>query len=142
MPDGFDVDFSELNTLAADLGRVPENVGPFLNSAVQFTSIKIKKGAARKVRNRKHFKKAAAAIDYDVKVFRGFGVSVIQSEIGYSKDRPVGALGNLIEFGAPGGEPHALTPGNELQSTLQEEQADFVKGLEKALEDAEKKAGL
>ena len=141
MSDGIDLDFSELTSLAADLGKVPENAGPLINSAVQFKSREIKKSAAKKVGRRKHFKQAAQAIDYDLKVFQGFGVSVLQSEIGFDKDKPAGALGNLTEFGAPGAA-NALTPGNELVSSLHEQEADFEKGLSKALEDAERKAGL
>lgn len=141
MPDGIDFDFSEVYSLAADLGKVPELADPLIESAVKFTSVRIKRGAAQKVGRRRHFRKAAAAIDFDVKRFRGFGVSIIQSEIGYNRDKKIAPLGSLVEFGAPG-SPNALTPGNELQTTLHEEEADFVKGLSKALEDAEKKAGL
>lgn len=141
MADGIDFDFSELNRLAADLESVPKNIPKFLESALKFTSVRIKRGAARKVGRRRHFKQAAAAIDFDVKHFKGFGANIIQSEIGYSKDRAAGQLGNLVEFGAPG-SPNALTPGNELVSTLHEEEPDFVKGVERAVDDAHKKAGL
>jgi hypothetical protein len=146
MADGLTFNFDDLDRLAADLESVPKNIGPFLESAVKFTSVRIKRGAARKVGRRRHFKQAAAAIDFDVKHFKGFGAEVIQSEIGYNKDKPVGdkfpgALGNLLEFGAPG-SPNALTPGNELATTLHEEEADFIRGIERAVDDAHKKAGL
>lgn len=134
-------DFTELTALAADLGQVPDNAGPFINSAVQFTSKEIVKGAQKKVRKRKHFKQAANAIDYELTVALG-EKSAITSEIGYDKDQSGAAkLGSLIEYGAPGA-PNALTPGNELQTSLHEQEDDFEKGLSKALEDAERKAGL
>lgn len=141
MPDGISFNFDELTQLAADLGEVPDNFGPFLNSAIQFTSKEIKKSAAKKVRGRKNLGQAAQAIDYELKIFRGFGVSLLQSEIGYDKDKNAGELGNLIEFGAPG-SPNTLTPGNELVTSLHEQEADFEKGIRQASADAERKAGL
>jgi hypothetical protein len=149
MADGITFNFDDLDRLAADLESVPKNIGPFLESAIKFTSVRIKRGAARKVGRRRHFKQAAAAIDFDVKHFKGFGAEVVQSEIGYNKDKVVGEgkwrtpgnLGNIIEFGAPG-STNSLTPGNELVTTLHEEEADFVSGIEKAVDDAHKKAGL
>jgi hypothetical protein len=141
MADGITFNFDDLDRLAADLESVPKNIGPFLESAVKFTSVRIKRGAARKVGRRRHFKQAAAAIDFDVKHFKGFGAEVIQSEIGYNKDKDEGRLGNLVEYGAPG-SPNALTPGNELVTTLHEEEPDFVSGIEKAVDDSLRKAGL
>jgi hypothetical protein len=139
--DGISFDFSELDRLAADLESAPKNIGPFLTSAFHVTSLRIKRGARAKVRRRRHFKQAARAIDYDLKRFRGFGASIIESEIGYNEGSGVGQLGNLIEFGAPR-SPNSLTPGNELATTLREEEADFVRGVERAVDDAMKKAGL
>jgi hypothetical protein len=139
--DGITFNFDDLDRLAADLESVPKNIGPFLESAIKFTSVRIKRGAARKVGRRRHFKQAAAAIDFDVKHFKGFGAEVVQSEIGYNKDKDPGRLGNLVEFGAPN-SPNALTPGGELVTTLHEEEADFIRGIERAVDDAHKKAGL
>lgn len=140
MADGISFDFSELTALAADLGTVPDNAGPNVRKAVEFTSVEVKKSAAKKVTKRRHFRQAAAAIGFDVTAKAG-ATSSITSEIGYDKGRPSGKLGNLVEFGAPG-SPNALTPGNELVSSLHENEADFQKGLERALADAERKAGL
>lgn len=160
MPEGFD--FSELNQLAADLGEVRGNLGPFLNSAVQFTSREIKKDAAKKVGKRKYFKSAAAAIDYDINVSHSIASSQIESEIGYNKSSGGGKLGNLVEFGAPnaiphmnvrshgrwisirvpGASPRPLPPGNELSTALHDNEKDFVKGISDASADAEREAGL
>lgn len=141
MGDSFELDFSELNKLAADLGTVAGKAGPKLRSAIEYTSVEVKKGAQQKVGRRKHFKQAAAAIDYEVKVSAALSGSSITSEIGYDKGKPVGKLGNLVEFGAPG-SPNALTPGNELQTALHEQEADFEKGLSIAIQQAEREAGL
>jgi hypothetical protein len=136
------MDTSEIDRLAADLGDVPALAGPLLNSALQVTAVKVKAATVKRVRNRKHFKQAAAAIDYDVTVFRGFGASVLQVEVGYDKDNPVGDLGNLVEYGAPNSISGPLTPGNELAASLKENLKDFEKGLSMAVADAERKAGI
>jgi len=149
MADGVEFDLSELTKLSADLGDVPKNAGPLINSAIQGTSVNIKKAAQKTVGQRRHFKKAAAAIDYEVKVVFG---QLIQSEIGYDKEKVVGTskkggpatpgnLGNLIEFGAPGSK-NALAPTSDLANALHANEADFQRGLNNALSDAEREAGL
>ena len=138
MADGVEFDLSELTKLSADLGDVPDNVGPLINSAIQGTSVNIKKAAQKTVGRRKHFKGGAAGIDYEVKVVFG---QLIQSEIGYNKDTDAGKLGNLIEFGAPGSK-NALAPTSDLANALHANEADFQRGLNKALANAEKRAGL
>lgn len=141
MTDGVRFDFSDLSRLAADLDAAADDIEPFVVSAVKFTSVRIKRGAGRRVSRRRHFKQAAQAIDFDVTRFRGFGAAVVKSEIGYDKGRTAGALGNLIEFGAPG-SANALAPGNELVATLREEEPDFIRGIGRAVDDSLKKRGL
>jgi hypothetical protein len=136
MADGFTVDMSEVNQLAADLGEVPNTAGRFMRSAVEVSARNVKNEAARTVGGRRHFRQAAAAIDYELKTLQAFGVSVIDAEIGYSKSKPAGALGNLVEFGAPGANNN-LAPTSDLQKALDATQSDFERGLSKALEDAE-----
>lgn len=139
MSDSIGFDFTELDQLAADLGEVKDTIGPFMNSAVQFTSKRIKTGAAKKVRGVRRWKAAAAAIDYEVTTFQGFGVSVIKSEIGYNKGKAAGSLGNVREFGAPA---QNTAPSNDLANELHANEADFQKGLERAEKDAAKKVRL
>lgn len=139
MSDEFKFDFSELTQLAADLGEVKDTIGPFLNSAVQFTSTKIKKGAQKRVRQVKRWKAAAAAIDYEVTTFQGFGISAIKSDIGYNKGKAGGSLGNIREFGAPA---QNTAPSNDLVTELHDNEADFQKGIERAEKDAAKKVRL
>jgi|GEM_PF-1716659 len=138
MADGVSFDLSELTKLSADLGDVPKNAGPLINSAIQFTSKSVKTDAQKTVARREHFKQAAAAIDYDSKAVFG---QLIQSEIGYDKETDSGKLGNLVEFGAPGAK-NALAPTSDLANALKKNEGDFVKGLSKALFDAEKRSGL
>lgn len=145
MSDSISFDFSEVNALAADLGKVPGNAGPFINSALQHTAVEVKKDAAKTVGQRKHFKQAAASIDYDVDAKASAGGSSLTVEIGYNKAKDVGKLGNLVEFGSPGNPATnlpQLPPGNDLANALEKQTPDFQSGLEKALRDAEAKSGL
>lgn len=135
-------DFSELTQLSADLDKVADNAGPLINSAVQFTSVNIKKAAAKRVSRSPQWKAAAGSIDYEVKTVQAFGVSVIQSEIGYDKEKRAGGLGNLREFGAPDSDGGPLAPHNDLATALHENEKDFLFGLVRATEDAERRAGL
>lgn len=139
MSDGVGLDVSELTALAADLGKVPDVAGPFIRSAVQFTATNVKKDAAKAVgASTKGWKPAAGGIDYDIKADAG-EKSSLTAEVGYNLAKPAAHLGNLREFGAPG---ENLAPHNDLANALEKNQDDFQKGLEIALRDAEKKAGL
>jgi len=132
-----DFNYSELDRLAADLGTVGDNAGPFINSAIQRTSMLIKKDAAKGLTGQ--WSGARSAIDYEIKTFQGFGASVIQAEIGYNKSLRGGPLGNLREFGAP---KNNLAPHNDLKKALEANRDDFENGLTIALDQAHKKAGL
>lgn len=134
--DGFKVDASELMQFAADLGEVSETAGGFVRSAVEVTARNIKDEAVSTVRSRKQLGHASAAIGYDVRSVHMFGISQVDAEIGYEKDHNVGALGNLIEYGAPGAS-NALAPTSDLKRALDANQKDFAHGLDKALKDAE-----
>lgn len=137
MADGISIDFSEIDTLAAQLANVGPNAGKYINSAVQFTAKKIDKDWEREAKGMLHAPAFPYSITYDVSTFQGFGVSVIQADIGPDKERPQGGLGNLIEFGSVNNPPQGLGHG-----ALQRNEADFEKGLAMALEDAEHDAGV
>ena len=142
MADDMKFDFTEIDQLAANLGEVRANSGKWIRSAVEFTSVKVKKNAAKRVGARKYFKGAAGAIDYEVSIFQGFGASVLKSEVGYNKTKKPGRLGNLAEFGAPNSSYGPLVGGADLFHAMKDNEADFQKGLGDALRDAEKEAGL
>jgi hypothetical protein len=141
MADGAIIDFSEVDALAAELGRVPETAGPFINSAVQFTARNVKQQAAQSVGGSASWGAAAQAIDYDQDVFVGITKTVLSVDIGYNKAKTAGPLGNLREFGAPGSD-NDIGPHNDLLNALEANQDDFENGLAKATADAEKAAGL
>lgn len=141
MTDRLDIDFTELLALADDFDAVGKNLDEFVRSAVQFTATNIKKDAAKAVGGRKHFAQAAAAIDYELIGFQGFGATVLDAEIGYNKGKSAGALGNLVEFGAPN-SGNQLSPGGELQAALESNEADFYQGIAMAVDDAMEEVGL
>lgn len=159
MADGASFDFSDVAKLAADLGDLEGEIEKPLKTALNVTSIKVKKRAQQKVGRRKQLSQAAGGITFDVTVSRG----TFESEIGYDKSRGgVANLGNLVEHGAPnakayklirlGGElvpivdknapSRPLAPGNELQRSLHEEEADFEFGIGRVLDDVMKSKGL
>ena len=129
-------DLSELYQLAADLEDAPANIAPNLAKALGVTSGKIKKDAQASVRSRsKRLSHAATAISYDLTGASG-AVSEMSSEIGYDKGG-AGNLGNFIEFGAS-----QITPSHDLGNALLSNEDDFVQGIEKAVDDAMREAGL
>lgn len=135
-----EADFSELMSLAADLDAAPASLPKYLRKALDVTSIKIKKDAQNSVKGRKGLGHAAAAIDYELDGSSG-AVSEMSSEIGYSKDKGAGALGNLIEYGAPN-SGNQLAPSHDLGNALLANEGDFVHGLERAVDDAMKASNL
>jgi len=135
-----DVDFSEVDKLAEDLGQVPANAGPFLLIAMRGTALGIKKAAAASVATSSNqgIRSAGKRIDFDVTggaSYYGSG-SLIEAEVGYPLGG-AGSLGGFREFGASGSAPHM-----DLAQALHGQQEDLVRGLSRAIADAEAQAGL
>jgi hypothetical protein len=128
-----DYDFSDVSKLAADLGRVPDNAGPFLRQAITGTSMGVKKAWQQPLKGSATLPGLVSALSFDIK---SDGKS-IESEIGFDLGRGQGPLGGISEFGSPtiAGRGYGL-------KALEDNQADFVKGIEAALDDALKKGGL
>lgn len=132
-----DIDFTELDRLAADLGEVPKKAGAFVRKAIEVTARNVRDDWRENAQGMAHAPAFPYSISYDLKSFSGFGATVLDAEIGPDKQKPQGALGNLIEFGSVNNPPQGLGHG-----ALQRNEGDFVDGLSKALEDAEKASGL
>ena len=137
MSDGFSVDFSGLDKLAADLGEVPKNIGPFVRKAVEVGARNVRDDWRQNAQGMAHAPAFPYSITYDLKGGNAVRGSQIEAEIGPDKSRPQGALGNLIEFGSVHNPPQGLGLG-----AVQREQEDFVEGLAKAEADARKKGDL
>lgn len=137
MADGIEVDFSELDRLAADLGSVPDNAGKNIRKAVEITSLRVKRAWQQPLKGSEQLPRLPYALGYDISLARVFGTTGLHSVIGFDKNQPQGALGNISEFGTP------TTTGRGFGlKALADNEDDFAKGLEIAVEQAEREAGL
>lgn len=91
-----DLDLTEVNRLAADLGRVSGRVVPVVAQIVEVGAHNIKDDWSSRWQGMSHLPALAAAVDYDIKP----GLGVISAEIGVNKGKPQGPLGNIAEFGS------------------------------------------
>jgi hypothetical protein len=123
-----DFDFSELNKLAADLGAAEVRVVPFVRKAVEVTARNVKDDW-RKGAKRTGLDGYAATIDYDMKLDTD---GVIGEEVGPNLGKPQGSFG-LVED-APGDVRSA--PQHAGRSAAKNAEADFIRGIAKAGEDA------
>ncbi|WP_223690108.1 hypothetical protein [Leifsonia poae] len=137
MSDSMNFDFSELNTLAADLGDVADDAGKNIVQAVTGSARQTQKEWRRNVGSSKHFPRLAGAVTYDVESNAAVTGSSVSAEIGYDRSRPQGPLGHIAEYGDLGSAPRS-----DGQHALEATQEDFVRGLIKATADAEKRNNL
>lgn len=116
--EGFDV-------LSADLGKAADKIRPFAHKAIEVTARNIKdEGASAAAgKNPKHARKYAPKIDY---VFRDELTADVGPRLGGQ-----GSLGGILE---DGGIRNA--PQNNLRDAMVANEEDFVRGIQKAGEDA------
>lgn len=127
MADGFSIDFSELDTLAADLGDVAAGAGRRVGQAVEITARRVKDDWADKLKGEPHLPHASRSITYDTDVNTLGPNSVISAEIGAERGRLQAPIVTVVEFGAPGNN---TAPKGYGAGALQENEADFIRGLE------------
>jgi len=128
--DSIKFDFAQINTLAADLGTQPALTGRKLRQAIEVTARHVKDEWAKKLEGGNGVPHAPRSITYDVKATPG-NVSTIEAEIGAETGRLQAPIVTVLEFGAPGNN---LAPRGYGHGALQDNEADFVKGLELAAE--------
>ena len=131
MADDFTIDASELGRLAADIESSARTLGPYLRSAVEATAMNVRQTWREDASGMRHAPAYPRSITYDVKTFQGFGVSIIEAEVGPDKSLPQGALGNLLEFGSVNNAPQGHG-----QKALEANQEDFEQGLDEAVADS------
>lgn len=127
-----DFDFSEFDKLAADLGDAADAV-PFVKKAMQVTARNVKDAWRDKLKGSQSLPALPYAVSYDVEVTAGG----VEGEVGFDKSKNQGPLGNISEFGSINNAPRGFG-----LASLEENQGDFVKGIETAIDDALKKGGL
>lgn len=128
-----DFDFNEFAELAGDFEVAASDLQENAFKAVQVTCYKTKETWRDKLKGSAHLKFLPYAVDYDVKEITG----AIEAEVGFNKSRKQGRLGNISEFGTP-----TIGPRGFGLASQEENLDDFVKGQEKAADDALKKGNL
>jgi hypothetical protein len=136
MSDGPDFDFTEFNALTAKLGTVPSAARSNLRKAIEVTARHIKDDWREKLSGASGLPGLSASISYDVKSDSS-SRSAIEAEIGVDKGRFQGPLGNISEYGTPKTAPRGYGA-----AALAENVADLERGIDIALQQAEKAAGL
>lgn len=128
-----DFDFSELRKLAADLGAAEVKVVPFVRKAVGVTARNVKddwrKGAKVSNVRGNAARLYSSSIDYDMKLDTD---GEIGAEIGPNPEKAGGTMGMLED--APGDVRSA--PQHAGRKAAKRAEADFIRGIEKAGEDA------
>ncbi|WP_345750109.1 hypothetical protein [Microbacterium rhizophilus] len=149
-----DVDNSDLSKLASDLGSLPEQTGKFAMQALEVTARNVRDTARENAQGLEHAPAFPYSITYDVGIgydqslgqaaaslvtgsIRSARASTLTAEIGPDKERPQGALGNLIEYGSRNNPPQGIMHG-----ALQANEADFERGIDRAIDDGLRSAGL
>lgn len=124
-------DGSALKALTRDIERAaaiaPRAAGPVVAKA----AVNIKKDARQRIGGLAHARRYPYSITFDDVAVHSTGA---ETRIGPDKDKPQGALGNLLEFGSRNNPPHPhLGPAAEAEAPrfLAAMQALAVKALEK-----------
>lgn len=133
-----EIDSADFSKLSADLGDVPERSGRNLRQAIEVTARHVRDAARENAQGMSHAPAFPYSITYDIdgSGSRATG-SQLSAEIGPDKERSQGALGNLIEYGSVKNPPQGIMHG-----ALQANEADFERGVDRAIEDALKAVGL
>jgi len=102
-----DIDLSDVNRYIAELDRVPSRADKELVRVGERGAYNIKKDWQAAWSGHSHIPQLPAAVTYE----RMTRATELEWVVGPDKNRPQGALGNLIEFGSvknapiPGGQP-------------------------------------
>lgn len=122
----FEIRAEGLNELAADIARAGVEALPRVRQALQVNAHKVRDDARRFASGLSHAPLYPQSITYDTRV----GVGWVEAVIGPDKNRPQGALGNILEYGTVKNPPHThLGPALDLHSP------DLVYGLDLATRD-------
>lgn len=118
--------WAEAEILAADLEAAPVRLGAAVGPVVAKGALNIKTDWRTRAAGLAHAPLYPASIGYDIS-----GFTDVTAVIGPDKERPQGALGNLIEFGSAHNPPHL-----DGDRALAAEQPKFLAALEAAAGDA------
>lgn len=126
----------DLNALARDLGDIPKATAPFVRKAVEISARNIKDLIKNEYSGARALPGASRSISYDLKGSTGARLGGISAEIGPSLGGQ-GSIVGLVDEGAP------RTPGRKrLPKALNQESPGFEQGIQKAIDDGLRAAGL
>jgi len=114
-----DIDVSQLNKLAFDLGRGNAATVTGARKILEVASIKIKEDMAAEIARSPHFKKVAPAISYDI--------TGLSSEIGPVQGKAAGSLAFIAAYGT------STQPPSWDHTAALHREAPIVTGLLEAL---------
>lgn len=130
-------DDNGLNELVRQIGEVPRQVAPRLRQAVEVTARKIKDQIKSDYNGSRGLPAASGSINYDLHGTTGQVIGGISAEIGPDLGRRQGALVGLVDVGTP------KTPGkHRIPKALADNEEDFDHGIQKAIQDGMRDAGL
>ncbi|HEX2551635.1 MAG TPA: hypothetical protein VHK64_08580 [Nocardioidaceae bacterium] len=122
-------DGHELAYVATALEKATAVAAAETSKVVSRGALNIKTGARRRITGLAHARRYPYAIDYDLHVTGRGAVA----DVGANKDKPQGALGNLLEYGSIKNPPHP-----HIRPAADDEMPKFEKAMDdlavKALE--------
>ena len=118
------VDFSELSQLAADLGDVPSRMRTNVRKAIEVTARHVRDDWRQPLQGSQSVSGGDKSVSYDIKS----GSDGTEAEIGPELGG-IGSVVGMLEYGTP-----TVGPTGYGHAALQKNEADFIKGLEIAME--------
>lgn len=122
-----DFDFSQVRELTAAVEAAPERISPRARQAVEVAARKTKDRARELTSGSKYLPHLPGSIEYDMLD----GNNSISAEVGFERSKTQGKLGNIYEYGS-----RYFPARGPLTQAIHEQEADFVRGMSKAAEDA------
>jgi hypothetical protein len=119
-------DVSDVYEFALGLDKTADDVFKKLRPVVSKGALNIKRDMQADARGHPHTRYLPAAINYDTKSTR----STISAEIGPDKDKPGGAIANIVYFGT---SKNAAVL--DINGPLDREEPKFLKAIEDVIED-------
>lgn len=120
-------DISGLNELIRDMTAAPGRAQRQVDGVVRKGAVNVKNDAQRLASGLRHAPLYPASIGFDAEWKSG----AYEAEIGPDKDRPQGALGNLLEYGSANNAPLAhLGPALDIEGPkFEKAMSDLADGL-------------